>query len=279
MPKDSSRPSLPTSSSDFALPPSSSSSSVTSSPSHNADDPIVPLVLPRFRRPSLLAPKSSYFADRLHSLSPLAASATVYSSRRRGASYSAMFVGEESESDRDRMWTDSSPSSSSQNPTPPEYSEYGEKESKTASATGFPHSPPRRSSSGSLERDILVDLPIRTVTRRLSFPVSTFLALSSRPPHAACVRSFGHPAYAPSSPSLAPVPRRLKSSPRPRSSASSPLALNCPRSPGYHALLPIVAGIPRKLVGKRSRSGRRTRAMMVKSTTSLLLSRLAGQNP
>ena len=112
MTESSTRPSLPTSSTDFALPPSSSSASVSlpSSPIVSADD-TNPLLL-RFRRPSILAPKAAYFSEtRLQS--PLIASFSLPSSRRDSLN------GEESESDRDRMWTDSSPSSSSENPTPP----------------------------------------------------------------------------------------------------------------------------------------------------------------
>ncbi|KAL0951473.1 hypothetical protein HGRIS_008161 [Hohenbuehelia grisea] len=104
MPKDT-RPSLPTSSSDFALPSSSSSSST------NALDDIPPL-LQRFRRPSLLSSKAGFFSEtRLNS--PLATSFTLNSSRKRFS-----LMGEESESDKDRMCTDSSPSSSETN-TPP----------------------------------------------------------------------------------------------------------------------------------------------------------------
>lgn len=108
MPKSAARPSLPTSSTDFALPPSSSSNVATpSSPIVSGDDN--PILL-RFRRPSILAPKAAYFSEaRLQS--PLVASFTL-PSRRRNSVY-----GEESENER--MWTDSSPSSSSENPTPP----------------------------------------------------------------------------------------------------------------------------------------------------------------
>ncbi|KAF7979389.1 hypothetical protein HWV62_42486 [Athelia sp. TMB] len=106
MPKSSVRPSLPTSSTDFALPPSSSSIASPSAPISSDDGN--PLLV-RFRRPSILAPKAAYFSEtRLQS--PLVASFTL-PSRRRNSVY-----GEESENER--MWTDSSPSSS-ENPTPP----------------------------------------------------------------------------------------------------------------------------------------------------------------
>jgi hypothetical protein len=106
------RPSLPTSSTDFALPPSSSGVGSTPTLSSLSVDEINPLTH-RFRRPSLLAPKASYLSD-ARSHSPLAASFTLAPSKRRRSRY---WLGDESESDR--MWTDSSPSSSSENPTPP----------------------------------------------------------------------------------------------------------------------------------------------------------------
>lgn len=109
MPKSSVRPSLPTSSTDFALPPSSSSIGASPGSAAVSSDDGNPLLV-RFRRPSVLAPKAAYFSEtRLQS--PLVASFTL-PSRRRNSVY-----GEESENER--MWTDSSPSSSSENPTPP----------------------------------------------------------------------------------------------------------------------------------------------------------------
>jgi hypothetical protein len=68
MPKDFSRPSLPTSSIDFALPPASS---VASSSTLTLDDPV--FCTPRFRRPTLKAGFAS--ESRLHS--PLATSFTI----------------------------------------------------------------------------------------------------------------------------------------------------------------------------------------------------------
>lgn len=94
------RLSFPSSSQDFALP--SSSTPVTSP----EDSP--PLFL-RFRRPSLLPRPSTAYADK-HTSSPLALSFTLPTRRHRS---------EESESDRERMCTESSTSNSSGNPTPP----------------------------------------------------------------------------------------------------------------------------------------------------------------
>ncbi|KAI6007176.1 hypothetical protein EDD15DRAFT_2384009 [Pisolithus albus] len=93
------RLSFPSSSQDFALP--STSTPVTSP----EDSP--PLFL-RFRRPSLLPRPSTAYADK-HTSSPLALSFTLPTRRHRS---------EESESDRERMCTDSSTSNSSGNPTP-----------------------------------------------------------------------------------------------------------------------------------------------------------------
>ncbi|KAG2120661.1 uncharacterized protein F5147DRAFT_662795 [Suillus discolor] len=96
---------FPTSSEEFALPSTSSVASSTS-----ADDGLPNPLFLRLRRPTLLN-KSPYYSDK-RIQSPLAISFTV-ASRRRGSN------GEESESDRERMWSESSPSSSSGNPTPP----------------------------------------------------------------------------------------------------------------------------------------------------------------
>ena len=117
MPSRPSRPSLPASSSDFALPPPSSSASVHTSSSSTAPFPapseeINPLLL-RFRRPSLLGPRSNS-EGRLHS--PLAISFTPLS--RRYSTSIPSEQGEESESDKDKMWTDSPPSVDSGTNTP-----------------------------------------------------------------------------------------------------------------------------------------------------------------
>lgn len=164
MPETLTRPSLPTSSTDFALPPSSSSSNAPGSPITSADD-TNPLLL-RFRRPSLLAPKAAYFSEtRLQS--PLIASFTLPSRRRS-------IYGEESESDKDRMWTDSSPSSSSENPTPPLAPPI-----EVNTSNGHRHKGKRRHNPMTPPRHIspsAVDIPerlTRSRSRRPSGPVSS----------------------------------------------------------------------------------------------------------
>ncbi|PSS29633.1 hypothetical protein PHLCEN_2v2781 [Hermanssonia centrifuga] len=122
----SARPSLPASSSDFALHPSSSalvSSHTTASEEFN------PLLL-RFRRPSLLAPPR---AAEGRNQSPLASSFTI--PRRQTINTPS---GEESESDKDKMWTDSPPSLDSGATTPstpslPGPSAFAEKDRSTTS--------------------------------------------------------------------------------------------------------------------------------------------------
>jgi len=152
MPKATSRPSLPTSSTDFALPPSSSSPGASSS-SVTLEDPS--LLLQRFRRPSLLQ-KGGYLSDtRLHS--PLASSFTLHARRR---SQNAILM-EEMEGDKERMITDS-PNGSEAN-TPP-LDDFGGK--KTLQRPP-PLTPPRRRSSASMD----ADMPT-IFNRRLSFPVS-----------------------------------------------------------------------------------------------------------
>ncbi|KAF8640521.1 hypothetical protein AX17_000183 [Amanita inopinata Kibby_2008] len=143
MPKAASRPSLPTSSSDFALPPSSSPGASTSA--LTLDDPT--FLLQRFRRPSLLT-KSSYLSEtRLHS--PLASSFTVHSRRRSCSST----LADDLESDKERMSTDS-PTSSSDNPTPPlkisDAIDDNEQDMKTI-ASKPPSTPPRRKSSSGMD--------------------------------------------------------------------------------------------------------------------------------
>ncbi|KII94158.1 hypothetical protein PLICRDRAFT_171832 [Plicaturopsis crispa FD-325 SS-3] len=172
MSETSRRPSLPTSSSDFALPPSSSAST-------SADDDANSLRY-RFRRPSILAPKATYLSESRLS-SPLTASFTIPSRRNRGS-------GEESESDRERMWTDSSPSSSSENPTPPlgrlvDAEKASERVSPGKRRRG-PSTPPRnRSPSSGMD---IQDMPLRLHTRRPSHPLKphrilNLLAEESRP--------------------------------------------------------------------------------------------------
>ncbi|KAH7930510.1 hypothetical protein BV22DRAFT_1124794 [Leucogyrophana mollusca] len=149
------RLSFPTSTSDFALPSSSSSSD---------DVPANPL-LARFRRPTLSS-KSSYFSDKKLQ-SPLAVSFTI-PSRRRGSA-----GGEESESDKERMCTESSPSSSG-NPTPPiglsQDSDAGEMSTKGIPQPSTP--PPSRSLSVSgIGQDALDPSTTNPVSRPPSYPL------------------------------------------------------------------------------------------------------------
>ncbi|KAF9448195.1 hypothetical protein P691DRAFT_760151 [Macrolepiota fuliginosa MF-IS2] len=153
MPKAPPRPSLPTSSSEFALP-SSSSSPLASSSSLTLDDPS--FLLSRFRRPSLLSQKSALFGEgRLHS--PLAASFTPYThSRRRSRNASFSLTEDSYESDRERMITDSPTSGTN---TPPLKSNDSSEEdlnpntAKPGSSANRvpPLTPPRRRSSASMD--------------------------------------------------------------------------------------------------------------------------------
>jgi hypothetical protein len=149
------RPPLPTSSSEFALPFSNYSS---------ADD-THHILNRRFRRPSVLAPKA--YDLRLHS--PLALSYPVPGSRRRHVR-SHSYSGEES--DKERMWTDSSPSSSSECTPPITLSDVSDRErerGRTPSRQPTPQTPPRKSADGGsvMPKNL----------RRLSMPVSWFLGL------------------------------------------------------------------------------------------------------
>ncbi|CAA7265968.1 unnamed protein product [Cyclocybe aegerita] len=158
MPKAASRAPLPTSSSDFALPSSSSSSPGASTSSLTLDDPA--FLFHRFRRPSLLQKPSLLAETRLHS--PLASSFSFHHRRR---SQSA-FIAEESESDRDRMMTDSP--SSSETHTPPLKAPANSEEDLTKVALPRqPSTPPRRKSSASMDAS---DMPT-IFNRRLSFPL------------------------------------------------------------------------------------------------------------
>lgn len=157
MPKATSRPYLPTSLSDFALPTSSSPGASTSA--LTLDDP--GFLLQRLRRPSLLAARHH---------SPLASSFTLHTRRRSHSS--TRTVADDLESDRERMSTDS-PTSSSGNPTPPlntsEATDDTENNIKTA-ISKLPSTPPRRRSSSSIDvADPYCQLPISC--RRLAFPV------------------------------------------------------------------------------------------------------------
>ncbi|KAI0639977.1 hypothetical protein C8Q77DRAFT_1045243 [Trametes polyzona] len=124
------RPSLPTSSSDFALPSSPSASLPPSS-----SDDLSPFML-RLRRPSLLGPRAGGTAP--HAVhSPLVTSFT-----RR---YSSNGTGDDSESDRDKMSTDSD----SGNATPLLPGPPIDSESDTSMKTSRPRTPPRLTSASS----------------------------------------------------------------------------------------------------------------------------------
>ncbi|KAH7914774.1 hypothetical protein BJ138DRAFT_1133142 [Hygrophoropsis aurantiaca] len=153
------RLSFPTSSSDFALPSSSSTPE---------DVPTIPL-LARFRRPTLSS-KPSYLSDKkIHS--PLAVSFTI-PSRRLGSTN-----GEESESDKERMYTESSPSSSSGNPTPPiglsQDSDADDFNGISGKEIAQPSTPPpsRNLGSGTLEQDNLDAPSTLSVPRRPAYPL------------------------------------------------------------------------------------------------------------
>ncbi|KAJ4484933.1 hypothetical protein C8J55DRAFT_509326 [Lentinula edodes] len=157
MPKDSSRPSLPTSSSDFALP----SSSIASTSSVTLED--TSFVLHRFRRPSLLTPKATHLSEtRLHS--PLVSSFTLQPSPIKRKAHSD---DEDSPMYRDRTGRESSPSSSSENPTPPlavqENSEESEDGGKVVKAKSL-RTPPRKASTSAIDNHLIP-------RRRLSYPL------------------------------------------------------------------------------------------------------------
>ncbi|KAF5388579.1 hypothetical protein D9757_004596 [Collybiopsis confluens] len=157
MPKDSTRPNLPTSSSDFALP----SSSLASTSSLTLDD--ATFALHRFRRPSLLAPKTSFLSDtRLHS--PLVSSFTLQPSPIKHKAFSDDEYLDDSHTYR--IGRESSPSTSgSENPTPPlglqENGEESEDSGRVSKAKSL-RTPPRKNSSSTMDNH----LP----RRRLSFP-------------------------------------------------------------------------------------------------------------
>lgn len=158
MPAALERPSLPASTSAFALP----------TPNRASSDGLSPFML--LDKPSLLNPKLNHLsADNRHR-SPLATSFT----RRRLSSSN----GEESESDRDsRMWkSDRSSSSSSGNATPPQPEGSGasdvDAQMKALGAPApMPSTPPRNLSVTSVE--MMDHLPHR---RRLSIAVCPRLA-------------------------------------------------------------------------------------------------------
>ncbi|TCD62851.1 hypothetical protein EIP91_006332 [Steccherinum ochraceum] len=195
------RPALPTSSSDFALPPSSTASSslnasLTSAPFPSPSEEIGGLMMLRFRRPSLLAPvRSTSVQDgRLHS--PLATTSITVPLSRRYSTSIKDDTGDESESDRDKMWTDSPPSVDSGATTPSLNSESSDKslradsEASMKSISTRPSTPPRPSEK--LPAD-LVNEPTSVVKlRRLSQPIKApriLTLLSESHPEEAEVKS------------------------------------------------------------------------------------------
>ncbi|RDX51865.1 hypothetical protein OH76DRAFT_224771 [Lentinus brumalis] len=148
-----SRPSLPTSSSEFALPSSPSASLPPS-----ASDDLSPFLL-RLRRPSMLGPHGATAPhdSRLHS--PLVSSFT-----RR---HSSGGMGEDSESDRDKMSTDSD----SGNATPLLPGPQIDSESDTSMKTSRPRTPPRMVSASSSSSGNEDATPVRAHHRKLSHSV------------------------------------------------------------------------------------------------------------
>lgn len=157
------RLSFPSSSEEFALP----SSKPHVSPLAD-DTPTSPLFL-RFRRPSLLPKSSSYYAEK-RIYSPLAISFTMPLSRHGSTN------GEESESDRERMYTESSPSSSSGNPTPPivmpSENDAEETRDENDKAPLNPSTPPSSRNLSLLDNESLFSSTV-VGSRRLTYPVSS----------------------------------------------------------------------------------------------------------
>lgn len=169
MSKTTSRPLFPTSSTEFGLATPSPNAGASTS-SCTLDD--APLLLPRLRRPSLLAPVAGYQSEsRIHS--PLISSYTYSPRSRRGSSIAAL--SEESESDRERMLMDRSPSTSgsSQNSTPPlKAPGQGEREIQRFKTIKLPSTPPRKTTLVSESNDSLRHV------RRPSLPVSLLVTTS-----------------------------------------------------------------------------------------------------
>ncbi|KAJ7161342.1 hypothetical protein C8R43DRAFT_330565 [Mycena crocata] len=141
---------LPTNSTDFNLP--SSTSAPAASAASYLDDSSV--LFQRFRRPSLLAPKATHLSEsRIHS--PLA---TSFKSHKRRASHSTSSLDES-----DSLWSDITPPSSSENPTPPLLAPDNIDDARRSMP---PLTPPRRSLSRGAD---LADTRLKG--RRLSFPV------------------------------------------------------------------------------------------------------------
>ncbi|KAI0784938.1 hypothetical protein C8Q75DRAFT_337628 [Abortiporus biennis] len=183
----SSRPSLPASSSDFALPSATSTSHVLSSafPLPSPAEENAPLMF-RFRRPSLLVPTRTNSFPEGHLQSPLAMSFTLPLSRRYSTSI-VMDNADESEGEKDnKMWTDS-PSSMDSGTTTPSLSEpstFSDKSTLSVDSDGnmkvsrprSPSTPPPKQSSKtggdtSSSQDVV---PSQVKMKRLSQPVSDF---------------------------------------------------------------------------------------------------------
>lgn len=164
MPKAAtSRHPLPTSSTDFNLPPSTSAP--TALAAAYLDDSS--MLFQRFRRPSLLAPKATHLPDsRLHS--PLAASFKSSASHKRRASHSTSSLDES-----DALWSDITPPSSSENPTPPLLLADATDDTRRSMP---PLTPPRRSLSRGSD---LADARLKG--RRLSFPASLLVSTHRLP--------------------------------------------------------------------------------------------------
>ncbi|KIL00581.1 hypothetical protein PAXRUDRAFT_821569 [Paxillus rubicundulus Ve08.2h10] len=162
--------SFPSSSEEFALPSSSTLSS-------SDDGPANPLFL-RFRRPSLLSQSSSSYADKRIN-SPLSMSFTMFSGRHTSTN------GEESESDKERMHTESSPSSSSGNPTPPIVmpTDVEETHGGDTKETSNPSTPPPTRHHSMLENELLSPavVSLRRLTYSLKPPRILNLLAESRP--------------------------------------------------------------------------------------------------
>lgn len=160
------RLSFPSSSEEFALP----SGKPHGSPLAD-DGPASPLFL-RFRRPSLLPKSSSYYAEK-RIYSPLAISFTMPSSRHGSTN------GEESESDRERMYTESSPSSSSGNPTPPivmpSENDTEETRDENDKEPLNPSTPPSSRNLSALDNESLFS-STTVGSRRLTYPVSSIIS-------------------------------------------------------------------------------------------------------
>ncbi|KAL4252500.1 hypothetical protein ABKN59_002779 [Abortiporus biennis] len=180
----SSRPSLPASSSDFALPSATSTSHVLSSafPLPSPAEENAPLMF-RFRRPSLLVPTRTNSFPEGHLQSPLAMSFTLPLSRRYSTSI-VMDNADESEGEKDnKMWTDS-PSSMDSGTTTPSLSEpstFSDKSTLSVDSDGnmkvsrprSPSTPPPKQSSKtggdtSSSQDVV---PSQVKMKRLSQPV------------------------------------------------------------------------------------------------------------